>query len=74
MSVSRLITSNLVSSRLLGDIRHFVSKHNITRLTSNEKNKTNNTIGIRNKNLKRVGSNITNYLTKTTKCNYKKLK
>lgn len=61
MSVSRLITSNLVSSRLLGDIRHFVSKHNITRLTSNEKNKTNNTIGIRNKNLKRVGSNITNY-------------
>lgn len=74
MSVSRLITSNLVSSRLLGDIRHFVSKHNITRLTSNEKNKTNNTIGIRNKNLKRVGSNITNYLTKTTKCKYKKLK
>lgn len=74
MSVSRLITSNLVSSRLLGDIRHFVSKHNITRLTSNEKNKTNNTIGIRNKNLKKVGSNITNYLTKTTKCNYKKLK
>lgn len=61
MSVSRLITSNLVSSRLLGDIRHFVSKHNITRLTSNEKNKTNNTIGIRNKNLKKVGSNITNY-------------
>lgn len=53
MSVSRLITSNLVSSRLLGDIRHFVSKHNITRLTSNEKNKTNNTIGIRNKNLKK---------------------
>lgn len=74
MSVSRLITSNLVSSRLLGDIRHFVSKHNITRLTSNEKNITNNTIGIRNKNLKKVGSNITNYLTKTTKCNYKKLK
>lgn len=74
MSVSRLITSNLVSSRLLGDIRHFVSKHNITRLTSNEKNKTNNTIGIRNKNLKKVGSNITNYLTKTTKCKYKKLK
>lgn len=74
MSVSRLITSNLVSSRLLGDIRHFVSKHNITRLTSNEKNITNNTIGIRNKNLKRVGSNITNYLTKTTKCKYKKLK
>lgn len=74
MSVSRLITSNLVSSRLLGDIRHFVSKHNITRLTSNEKNKTNNTIGIRNKNLKKVGSNTTNYLTKTTKCKYKKLK
>lgn len=74
MSVSRLITSNLVSSRLLGDIRHFVSKHNITRLTSNEKNITNNTIGIRNKNLKKVGSNITNYLTKTTKCKYKKLK
>lgn len=74
MSVSRLITSNLVSYRLLGDIRHFVSKHNITRLTSNEKNKTNNTIGIRNKNLKKVGSNITNYLTKTTTCKYKKLK
>lgn len=74
MSVSRLITSNLVSSRLLGDIRHFVSKHNITRLTSNEKNKTNNTIGIRNKNLKKVGSNIRNYLTKTTTCKYKKLK
>lgn len=74
MSVSRLITSNLVSSRLLGDIRHFVSKHNITRLTSNEKNKTNNTIGIRNKNLKKVGSNIPNYLTKTTQCKYKKLK
>lgn len=74
MSVSRLITSNLVSSRLLGDIRHFVSKHNITRLTSNEKNITNNTIGIRNKNLKKVGSNIRNCLTKTTKCKYKKLK
>lgn len=74
MSVSRLITSNLVSSRLLGDIRQFVSKHNITRLTSNEKNITNNTIGIRNKNLKKVGSNIRNYLTKTTKCKYKKLK